>query len=141
MSNDDEKINNLLIEIRLLESTFNQLTARQGILERALIETQAAINTITGLEPANTEEILIPIGGGALIKSRPPNIEKILINVGSNVVLEKNREQIMEIIEKRIKELEENIISILTQRNQIAQRLEADRQALNILASRQAQRQ
>ena len=44
-------------------------------------------------------------------------------------------------LEGRSKELEENIIAILSQRNQIAQRLEADRRALQAFIDRQEQEQ
>ena len=40
-------------------------------------------------------------------------------------------------LEGRAKEIEENIITLLSQRNQIAQRLEADRRALQAFIERQ----
>ncbi|MCS4539783.1 MAG: prefoldin subunit alpha [Thaumarchaeota archaeon] len=98
MSSEDEKINALLTEVRVLEGTFNELSARQNILERALLESRAAIETISNLESSKTEEVLIPVGGGVLIRSSPPNAEKILINVGANVVIEKGRETAIEVM-------------------------------------------
>jgi prefoldin alpha subunit len=139
MSNDDERVNALLTEVRVLESTFNELSARQNILERALLESRAAIDTISDLESSKTDEVLIPLGGGVLVRSSPPNSEKVLINIGANVVVEKRRETVIEVMEKRAQEFEQNIIAILNQSNQIAQRLEADRQALQVYVARQQQ--
>lgn len=139
MSSEDEKINALLTEVRVLEGTFNELSARQNILERALLESRAAIDTISNLECSKTEEVLIPVGGGVLIRSSPPNAEKVLINVGANVVIEKGRETAIEVMEKRAQDFEQTIVAILNQRNQIAQRLESDRQALQVFVARQQQ--
>ena len=42
----EETVNALLVEVRVLESTYNELTARQNLLERALLESRAALDSI-----------------------------------------------------------------------------------------------
>lgn len=139
MSSEEERMNRLLVETRLLESTFNELSSRQGILERMLIESRASLETIKDIASASTEEVLVPVGAGVLLRGSPPKSDKVLMGVGANVVIEKDREQAEKVLEARSKDLEENIISILTQRNQIAQRLEADRRTLQAFIDRQEQ--
>ena len=63
------------------------------------------------------------------------------MSIGANVVLEKSKEAAEKMLEGRSKDLEENIITILSQRNQIAQRLEADRRTLQAFIDRQEQEQ
>ena len=137
MSNDEERINNLVAESRLLEGAFNELTARQNFLERILIESRTSVETIKGLGSANSEEVLIPIGAGVLLRSSPPKTDKMLVNIGANVVVEKGREEATKIMEGRAEQLEQNLMSLLSQRNQIAQRLDAERRALQTLLNKQ----
>jgi prefoldin alpha subunit len=140
LSSEEERMNRLVLETRMLESTFNELTNRQGLLERMLIESRASLDTIKTIATA-TEEALIPVGAGVLLRSSPPKADKVLVGIGANVVVEKTKEDAEKILEARSKELEENIISILSQRNQIAQRLESDRRVLQAYIDRQEQAQ
>ena len=141
MSSEEERMNRLLVESRMLESTFNELSNRQGMLERMLIETRASLDTIKQIGSAATEEVLIPVGAGALLRATPPKADRVLMSIGANVVVEKTKEEAEKLLEGRSKDLEENIIAILSQRNQIAQRLEADRRTLQAFIDRQEQEQ
>ena len=132
---DEEKLNNLVVEVRVLESTYNELTSRQGILERALIENRAALDSIKGLADNKAGEVLTQIGGGAMLRSPPPDVDRVLVSVGANVVIEKPREEALAIIEERQKEVERSIVSIVGQRDEIKQRLEADQEVLQRLVS------
>jgi len=141
LSSEEERMNRLLMESRMLESTFNELTNRQGMLERMLIESRTSLDTIKELGSAKTEEVLVPVGAGVLLRASPPKADKVLVSIGANVVVEKTREEAEKILEGRAKNLEENIITILSQRNQIAQRLEVDRRTLQAFIDRQEQEQ
>lgn len=138
---EEDQVNQLLVEFRLLENTFNEFTARQNVLERALIEARSALETVKSLGSENPTEVLMPIGAGVLLKGTPPNSEKILVNVGANVVLEKSRDDATAILESRIESLEKGIVSIASQRSQIAERLESDRRVVQSIASRQVPQQ
>jgi prefoldin alpha subunit len=137
LSSDEETVNNLVAEIRVLENTFNELTSRQNLLERILIETRASIETLAGLSSSKSDEVLIPIGGAVLIRSPPPSSDKVLLNVGANVVVEKSRDYASKFMEARAKEIEESIVAIVSQRNQIAQRLDSDRRAVQSIVNKQ----
>ena len=139
MSNEEERVNNLVGEIRVLESTFEDLSGRQNLLERILIETRSSIDTLAGLASTKAEEVLIPVGGGILIRSVPPKTEKVLLNIGANVVVEKSSEYASKFLEARANELEESVVAIASQRGQIAQRLDSDRRALQTIVNKQGQ--
>lgn len=136
MSSDEEKMNSLIVESRLLEKTYTELTSRQGVLERMLIESRASLETIKEMSSASTDEVLIPVGAGILLRASPPKVDKVLAGIGADIVLEKSREEAEKMLEDRAKELEETIVTVLSQRNQIAQRLELDRRALQALVDR-----
>ena len=136
---EEETINSLVVEIRVLESTYNELSARQNLLERALVENRAALDALNGLGDKPSEEVLMQIGGGAMLRSPPPSTDKVLVSVGANVVIEKPKAEAVAILEDRNKDIEKTVMSIAGQRNGLAQRLDSDRQALNSYASRQSE--
>jgi prefoldin alpha subunit len=137
---DEDKLNNLVVEVRVLESTYNELTSRQSLLERALIENRAALDAIKGLGENKAGEVLTQIGGGAMLRSPPHDADRVLVSVGADVVLEKPREEALAIIEERQKEVERSIVSIVGQRDEIKQRLEADQELLQTLVSKTARK-
>lgn len=139
MSRDEDKINSLVAEIRVLESALNDLNARQNVLERILIDSRTSIETINGLDSTKSDEGLIPIGAGVLLWSPPPKVDKVLVNIGANVVVEKSKEDATSFMEKRVREIEESLANVISQRNQIAQRLDSDNRAAQSILSRQGQ--
>jgi prefoldin alpha subunit len=138
----EETANSLLVEIRVLESTYNELAARQNLLERALLESRAALDSIKGLSGELPTEVLTQIGGGALLRSQPPSTDRVLISIGANIVIEKSKDEAVAILEERSRDVEKTIMSIIGQRNEIAERLNSDREIMNnYLAAAQSQRE
>ena len=131
----EETVNALVVEIRVLEGTYNEMTARQNLLERALLEGRAALDSIKGVDAHDSGEILTQIGGGALLRSKPPSTDTVLISVGSNVVIEKKKDEAVAILEERSRDIEKTLVSILGQRNELAARLNSDRELLNNLVA------
>ena len=139
-TSDEERLNSLVMEARILESTFNELSARQNMLERALLENRAALEAIKGLTDQKPTEALLQIGAGVLVRASPPSVDSVLVNVGANVVIEKTREEATAYLEARAREVEQSVVSLLNQRNEIAERLESDRQSLQAMLGRQGQK-
>ena len=79
------------------------------------------------------------IGGGAMLRSPPPSTERVFVSVGASIVIEKPKAEAIAILEARSRDVEKTVMSIAGQRNELAQRLDSDRQALNSLASRQSE--
>jgi prefoldin alpha subunit len=136
---EEETVNALVVELRVLEQTYNEFTSRQNLLERALLESRAALDAINGLAEQPAKEILTQIGGGAMLRSPPPSAEKVMVAVGSGIVIEKPRDEAVALLEERSRDLEKSIVSLIGQRNDIAQRLNQDRQVLNSMLSQSQQ--
>ena len=139
MSSDEDRINNLVSEMRILEGALSELSSRQNLLERILVDTNTSIETIKGIDPASSEEVLIPIGARLMLRSSPPKVDKVLVNIGANVVVEKAREDATKFMEGRAKEIEESLVALISQRNHVAQRLESDRRAAQTIINKQGQ--
>ncbi len=135
----EETVNALVMEVRVLEGTYNELTARQNLLERALLEGRAALDAIKGLSTQTPTEVLTQIGGGAMLRSKPPSTDEVLVNIGSNIVIEKPKEEAVAMLEERSRDVEKTIVSLIGQRNEIAERLNADRDLLNNLVAKSQQ--
>jgi len=139
LSSDEDRINNLVSEMRILEGALSELSSRQNLLERILVDTNTSIETIKGIDPASSEEVLIPIGARLMLRSSPPKVDKVLVNIGANVVVEKAREDATKFMEGRAKEIEESLVALISQRNHVAQRLESDRRAAQTIINKQGQ--
>lgn len=136
---DEDRINNLVAEIRMLEGALNDIATRQSILERVLIESRTSVDTVKGLDSSTSEEIIIPVGGGMMLRASPPKVDRVLLNIGANVVVEKSKDDAVKFMEDRAKQLEGSLVTLLGQRNQIAQRLDSDRRAVQALLNPQGQ--
>ena len=132
----EDTMNALIVEVRVLESTYNELSARQNLLERALLESRAALDSIKGLTSQPPQEVLTQIGGGAMLRSEPPATDKVLVTIGANIVIEKSKDEAVAMLEERSRDVEKTIVSIIGQRNEIAERLNSDRELLNNLVAR-----
>ena len=139
MSSEEDRVNNLVAEIRMLESAYGDIAQRQNFLERMLVDSRTAVETIKGIAAASSEDVLIPVGAGVLLRSAPPKVDKVLVNIGANVMVEKTRDEATSFMEARGKELEQSLVSLVSQRNQVGQRLESDRRALQSYINRQGQ--
>ena len=136
---EEDTVNALIVEIKVLENTYNEFTVRQNLLERALLEYRAALDTLNGIGDEPPTEVLVQIGGGAILRSQPPSTDRVLVGVGAGVVIEKPKAEAIILLEDRSREAEKTVTSIASQRNEIAKRLDSDRQALSSLASRQSE--
>ena len=134
-SSPEDSVNALLMEVRILESTYNELTSRETLLERALLESRAALDSIKGLAD-NSPEVLTQVGSGVMLRSQPPSTDRVLVSVGANVVIEKSKEVALAMLEERSRDIEKSLMSVLQQRNGIAERLNSDREVLNSLVAR-----
>ena len=139
MSTAEDAVNDLVVEIRVLEGTYNELSARQNLLERAMLEGRAALDAIKGLSGQDSGEVLTQVGGGIMLRSSPPETERILVSIGANVVVEKSRDEAVAILEERGRDIEKTLVSLVNQRNEIARRLNSDREVLNSYMARSQQ--
>ena len=71
-----------------------------------------------------------------MLRSKPPATDKVLVGIGASIVIEKPKEEAVAMLEERSRDVEKTIVSVLGQRNEIAERLNADRGVLNNLVAK-----
>lgn len=133
-SKDEEELQKLSIEMRLLEQTAEALQSRMTMVNTAANDLLYAQATLQGLEKeAEKSEILVPIGGTSYIRAKLDNLDQVIVGMGAGVSVEKTREEAKEIIKKRLEDLDKTRKSIQQQYTQVAERISLDRERAEAL--------
>lgn len=137
---DEEKVQSLMVELRILETYYNEIEGRESMAARALVEGRTALEALKALSTDTSSDVLVPIGGGFFIKSNIPSIEKLIVSVGADVAVEKTKDDAIKFMEERVSEMERAVSTLEGQKVELARRIEAGRLAVSKLAE-QLQRQ
>ena len=137
MSDMEETLRNLSVELRLLEGTANTLQNRVGFVDAALREFRIASETLEGVEKEKEgASFFVPIGGGSFIKAALLSADKVIVGIGAGVSVEKTVAEAKDGLGKRITDFEKTRDSIQQQLSQVIQRLEEDRSRFQELAAK-----
>ncbi len=132
-----EQFNQLVGEVRLLEAYYQEVVTRQQNASAALLDARAALEAIDTMSKSNNNELLVPIGGGALMYAASSNLDKFIVSVGAGVAIEKNRESAKTFLQGRRQELERAVSSLESQRKEIGSRLEVGRATIQRMTGAQ----
>ncbi len=125
-----QKFNQLVQEVRILEAYYQEILSRQQAMSAAIVDTRAALEALTGLSKSEKTELLVPIGGGTLLPVDSPPIERLIVSIGAGVAVEKDVASAKAFLTERKQELEKAITALEVQRKEIGSRLEAQRSSL-----------
>jgi prefoldin alpha subunit len=135
-SKDEEELQKLSVELRLLEQTAEALQSRMGMVNAAVNDLMYAQAALEGLDKETEKsEILVPIGGTSYIRAKLDNPDKIIIGMGAGVSVEKTREEAKEIVKKRLEDMDKTRKSIQEQYTQVAERINLDRRRAETLVA------
>ncbi|MBS7605171.1 MAG: prefoldin subunit alpha [Candidatus Bathyarchaeia archaeon] len=132
--NVEDEIRRLILEIRLLESTAEQLQARMNIINAALVEHSLASMALEGIENKSSDHIFVPIGGGSYIKARLEDTDKVVYGIGAGVAIEKPLREAKEDLANRIAELNKAKAALEQQLSQVLARIQEGQSRLQELA-------
>jgi prefoldin alpha subunit len=119
----EQRINELVQQSRILEAYMNDIMTRQLTVNKIMEEAHLASTTIQNINSESDVESLMPIGIGVYVKTTVPPIKKLLVNLDAGVAIEKSREDALNYVEARIKELEVASRQLEAQRQEIAMRI------------------
>lgn len=131
-----EEIQRLVLELRVLESYYNELTSRETLVARAMLDNRATMDALKSIPQGSDSEILVPLGAGVLMKVGSPTADRLLLNIGAGVVVEKSKEDTLRYLSERSGELEAALSNISTQKVELANKINAYRAKVNDLASK-----
>ncbi len=139
MAGEEETIRQLILELRLLESSATVLQSRLTVIESALGEILVASSTLEGIKSRSKgSETLIPIGAGSFVRAELADAQRIIMGVGAGVCIEKTVEDSIAELRNRMGELEKARGSLQQQLRQTVLRLEDGRAKLGELARKRS---
>jgi prefoldin alpha subunit len=122
----ENKLRQIITEIRMMESTVNTLQQRLQIVTASLSELRMAKQSLEDLKDVDPENnLLVPIGGAAFINAKLGEIDKVVMGIGANVSVEMSFDDAVTDVTERIEEMEKARGSIEQQLHQIMAQLEA----------------
>ncbi len=127
----EEKTQQLMQQMQMLETYFTDLSQREGTLYNILREAIGAIQSIKSLSQKSESESLVPIGMGTFVKTKISSKDKIVLNIGAGISLEKDSISAINYLEARIKEIEVAIQDTLAKKNDAAAQLEQGKNQIN----------
>jgi prefoldin alpha subunit len=125
-------------ELQTLQYYLNEYSQQAEIFSRQLemieqkrIESLAAIETMKNLVGDRDSPVLLPIGGGTMVRAKVSDPEKVLVNIGSDVVIQRTNGEAITFLQEKITEMEAmekkvaaTIEQLRGQMAEIAQRIE-----------------
>jgi prefoldin alpha subunit len=127
----EEKAQQLMQQMQMLETYFADLSQREGTLYNVLREATAAIESIKSLSQKSDSETLVPVGMGTFVKTKISSNDKIVLNIGAGMSLEKDSTSAINYLEARIKEIEVAIQDTSAKKNDAAAQLEQGKNQIN----------
>ena len=107
MSQNEELLRRLVLELQILEGTANMLQTRISYINAAMTEMQIASETLNGLKGEQAGvEVLVPIGGGSYVKAKLEDTSRVVVGIGATVSTERDASSAQEEIGARLLELE-----------------------------------
>jgi prefoldin alpha subunit len=129
----EEKTQQLMKQMQMLETYFADLSQREGTLYNVLREATAAIESIKSLSQKSDSETLVPVGMGTFVKTKISSNDKIVLNIGAGISLEKDSTSAINYLEARIKEIEVAIQDTSVKKQDAAAQLEQGKNQINQL--------
>ncbi len=130
----EEKLYSLAAQLKMLEAYLNDLIARESTIIRFLQEARLVIDAIRGLSSSTGEiDTLLPLGIGVYVHAKVNANDKLLVSIGSDIAIEKGKDDAINYIEGRVKELENALVAINNQKQEIQMRIESMRGEMNTI--------
>ena len=129
----EEKAQQLMQQMQMLETYFADLSQREGTLYSVLREATAAIESIKSLGQKSNSEALVPVGMGTFVKTKISSNDKVVLNIGAGISLEKDSTSAINYLEARIKEIEVAIQDTSAKKRDAAAQLEQGKNQINQL--------
>ena len=127
--NVDQQTQALLQQMKALESYLTDISNKENMSMNAIIESRASVRATEILSNTEPKEILFPSGSGLLTKVGDE--KAFFVNIGAGITVEKDKEEVKEFLNERIKDIEKSIKTLSIQKKDMAQQYNSIRAALN----------
>ena len=129
----EEKAQQLLYQMQMLEGYFSELTQKEGTIISVIREASSAIDSLKVIDNKTDDETLVPIGLGTFVKAKLIPNQKFILNIGAGISIEKDQSYTINFLESRIKEMQVALQEVNGQKQQVSASLEQGKQQMNQL--------
>jgi len=129
----EEKAQQLLYQMQMLEGYFSELTQKEGTIISVIREASSAIDSLKVIDNKTDDETLVPIGLGTFVKAKLIPKQKFILNIGAGIAIEKDQSYAINFLESRIKEMQVALQEVNGQKQQVSASLEQGKQQMNQL--------
>ena len=121
------------MEFQLLQQQLEQMQRYNEELEGKLAEfnkTKESLNEMNGI--TGETELFVPLAQGIFTKAKVNGMKELLVNVGANIAVTQSIPNVVDLIERQMKEiaeikekLDENAMKITQRLNQLVEEIQA----------------
>ena len=131
--NKKDDIQKKIVEFQILDTNLKMLQEKAGFVNQKLEDLQRTKVAIEELKNAKPSKALVPLGSGNFVYGSVENCNDIIVGIGSDVAVKKKREKALEFLGSRIKDLENDLNTVLKQSSVFVMQLEKVQQDIENL--------
>jgi len=131
--NKKDDIQKKIVEFQILDTNLKMLQEKAGLVNQKLEDLQRTKIAIDDLKDAKPSKALVPLGSGNFVYGSVENCDDIIVGIGSDVAVKKKREKALEFLGSRIKDLENDLNTVLKQSSVFVMQLEKVQQEIESL--------
>jgi prefoldin alpha subunit len=131
--NKKDDIQKKIVEFQILDTNLKMLQEKAGLVNQKLEDLQRTKIAIEDLKNAKPSKALVPLGSGNFVYGSVENCDDIIVGIGSDVAVKKKREKALEFLGSRIKDLENDLNTVLKQSSVFVMQLEKVQQEIESL--------
>ena len=119
----EEKLEAEVAEYKAYEVQIDAIQKQIGLIDETIIVTRDSIEALQTIHASSEgTEILLPIGAGIEMPVKLQGDERIILDIGSGVAIEYTPDKAAEILEDKLKELEDTKERLQAKINELSQK-------------------
>ena len=132
----EELMRRLVVELQLMQGSVDTLQQRLQMLQSAIADLTVARSSIDALKEAEEgTPVLLPMGGGALVKARLGDLSRVIVDLGADVSIEMSLVVAEQDFSRRLEDMEKASLSVQQQLEQIVAQMQIHQDNLNRLST------
>ena len=123
MEDRKEDLQRKILEFQIAESELKVIEEREEALIRNLEDLNRTRLALEELRNTKPNVALIPLGGSNFVHGNITDSDSIIVGIGANIAVKKTKDQALEILDERIRHLEQTSEKFAAQAQNIFDRL------------------
>jgi len=124
MKKKEEDLQKKIVQFQVLEATFKTLQDRANLINQNLDELRKTKIAIEDLKKTKPNKALIPLGSGNFVYGTIENNENVIVGIGAGIAIKKKREESIEILDNKTREMENVLDDVTTRAQGILEKIE-----------------